>query len=163
MWACLHEYVLYSYGLHMLVSVGGDCGHVPACSLLWKEGAPQASYHLYHLTRTESNPTQMKLVGQTSHASLTGRRKQPLLTIMLKRFKSADLGALTQHRMAADVWAKPHSARESHLKGENPVDQQNREASPSVCQSTFLPRTFRNQTDGAAGRDTSSGHELKLG
>lgn len=65
--------------------------------------------------------------------------------------------------MTADIWAKPHSARESHLKGENPVDQQNREACPSVCQSTFLPRTFRNQTDGAAGRDTSSGHELNLG
>lgn len=110
MWACLHEDVLYSYGLHMLVSVGG--GHVPACSLLWKEGAPQTSYRLYHLTRTaanNSNPTQMKLVGQTSHASLTGWRKQLLLTIMLKRFKSADLGALTQHRMAADIWAKPHS------------------------------------------------------
>lgn len=64
---------------------------------------------LYHLTRTaaiKSNHTQMKLVGQASRVSITlsqPGREQPLLTLMLKRFKSADLEALTQRGMAADT------------------------------------------------------------
>lgn len=62
----------------------------------------------YPSTRTavdKPNPTQIKLVGQTSRSSHAGTKKktQPLLTIMLKIFKLDDSGASSEHRMAAGV------------------------------------------------------------
>lgn len=88
---------MYSYGLHKLVSVGGLCGLVPACSLLRKASKRRGSadFILAYIAwaAIKSNHTQTKWVGPTSRQPVTAWRKPPLLTLMLNRFKSADLEA----------------------------------------------------------------------
>lgn len=92
--------------------------------------------------------------------------KQPLLTITPNRFKSADKDASTQHGSTLQFSPKPRSARRKSFK-KSETRGFSRLLSESVCQSTFLPRTFawnkRNQAVGAAGRGTFDGHKLKLG
>lgn len=151
----------------MYVSVSGSrlwsCPDLfPALKGLIEKGLCRLHICLHCLTCTaaiKSNHTQRKSACQAGPSSTT----RPPLTLMSKRFKSADSKALTQHEM--DIWAKPRSARESRLKKENPAAQQTRRhpslsLSLSLSLSQHIPILYLQK---AAGWDTFNGHELKLG
>lgn len=141
-----------------LVPVGGDCGHVPACSPLWKDSRRRGfvGFMSAPFTWRVQQPSSRTIRKWSEPAR---RAVPPSACRSLKKTASAscrrDSNQLTWKLWPNMEWpplirAKPRWPRESHLKGENPVDQQNQEASLplSVClaHSCLVPSETGSQS-----------------